>query len=163
VNQVGEEDEKKEVNEVIEVTVDSGAGKNVWPKSRKTAGEIEPLKKMIKLVAANGTRIGVHGEKTIQFVKDGRKCGMKYLITDVTKPLAAVSAMVDEGNRVVFDSEGSYVECKKTGQRIYMKRSNGTFVMELEVDTGKKEKDDQMQVGAVCKSKCCQQGFRRLV
>ena len=31
---------------------------------------------------------------------------MKFLATDVKKPLAAVSAILDEGNRVVFDNDG---------------------------------------------------------
>ena len=151
----------EEVGEVVEVTVDSGAGRNVWPKGRRTAGKLEPLKKNIKLVAANGSRIEVLGEKVVRFEKDGVECGMRYLITDVKKPLAAVSSMVDEGNRVVFDAEGSFIENKATGKRIELERANGTFVMKLNIDTGKKE--DRMQVGAVCSGGCCQGVFHRRV
>ena len=146
--------EEEQANAVVEVTVDSGAGRNVWPKTQKTAGKMLPLKKKVRLIAANGTNIEVLGEKTIMFKKgDGRKCGMRYLITSVKKPLAAVSSIVDEGNRVVFDTDDSYVECKATGERIPLKRKNGTFVMELEVEmekaAGRKTPSDKMDVGRV--------------
>ena len=56
----------------------------------------------MKLVAANGTDISAHGEKMVKFRAGEKGCGMKFLVTDVKKPLAAVSAIVDEGNVVVF-------------------------------------------------------------
>ena len=130
--------EVEEIAEVVEVTIDSGAGRNVWPKTKKTPGKLEALKKKVKLVAANGTPIEVYGEKVIDFeVNDGRSCAMKYLVTGVKKPLAAVSAIVDGGNRVVFDSVNSYIENKVTGERINLKRKDGTFMMEMNVKTEK--------------------------
>ena len=59
VNEVEEEP----VNEVVDVTIDSGARRNVWPKGKKVPGKLMPLKKKIKLVAANSSPIDVHGEK----------------------------------------------------------------------------------------------------
>ena len=47
------------------------------------------------------------------------------LITDVKKRLAAVSSMVDEGNRVVFDAEGSYIENKASGDWFPLEEKNG--------------------------------------
>ncbi len=55
-----------------------------------------------RLVAANGTDIGVGGEAVLEFERVGRRCGMKFWNADVKKPLGAVGAMVDEGNSVVF-------------------------------------------------------------
>ena len=66
------------------------------------------LEKKIKLVAANGTPINVEGEQVVEFKKDGKRYGMNFLITDVKKPLAAVGAIVDQGNRVVFDGGHSW-------------------------------------------------------
>ena len=67
INEVKEEP----VNEVVDVTIDSGAGRNVWPKGKKVPGKLMPLKKKVKLVAANGSPIDVHGEKTIEFQING--------------------------------------------------------------------------------------------
>ena len=40
---------------------------------------------------------------------------MTMQVTDVTKPLMSVREMVNAGQRVVFDSVGSYVENNMTG------------------------------------------------
>ena len=39
----------------------------MWPKSRKSPGKLEEVKKKVKLIAANGTPIEVFGEKVIGF------------------------------------------------------------------------------------------------
>ena len=150
-------DEEEFGSEVVEVTVDSGAGKNVWPKSRRVAGKIEPLQRRVKLIAANGTDIEVLGEKSIGFeTGGGRKCEIRYLITNVKEPLASVSAIVESGNRVVFDPAGSYIESKRTGERIELTRKDGTFVMKLDVSVGKVDRGD---VGGVLDER----GFQRQV
>ena len=55
---------------------------------------------------ANGTKIKVYGEAVLEFEENGTQCGMRFLESDVKKPLAAVSAMNDEGNTVVFSKKG---------------------------------------------------------
>ena len=52
----------EEVGEVVEITIDSGAGRSVWPKSKRAVGMLMPLKNKVKLVAANGTDIAVYGK-----------------------------------------------------------------------------------------------------
>ena len=96
-----------------------------------------------KLAAANGTSIEVYGEALLEFRMRGRRCGMRFLDADVKKPLGAVSAMVDEGNTVVFSRKlGSYVENDETSEKIPMIRKGGTYVMLLEgiVDQEAKQK-----------------------
>ena len=122
----------------VEVTVDSGASKSVWPAS-KGGVKRSKLKKPVKLAAANGTEIAVLGEAELEFRRSGRACSMKILDANVKRPLASVSAIVDQGNRVVFDPHMSYVENVATGQRLPMVRRRGVFVMELEVDGAKKK------------------------
>ena len=57
---------------------------------------------------------------------------MRFLDSDVRKPLAAVSAMSDEGDTVVFSKKwGSYVENDDAGERIKMERVGDTFEMVL--------------------------------
>ena len=132
-----ESDDDEEVNaietvqEVVEITVDSGAAKSVWP-SRKKGVERTKSKKAVKLAAANGSPIRVEGDARLEFIRDGMKCSMKFLDADVKRPLASVSAIVDEGNVVVFGHRESFIENVSTGQRIPMCRRNGVFVMQLD-------------------------------
>ena len=119
------------VQEVVEVTVGSGAAKSVWP-SRKKGVERTKSKKAVKLAAANGSPIRVEGDARLEFIRDGMKCSMKSLDADVKRPLASVSAIVDEGNVVVFGQHESFIENVSTGQRIPMCRRNGVSVMRLD-------------------------------
>ena len=64
-------------------------------------------------------------------------------MTGVKKPLASVGAIVDGGNRVIFDADGSFIENKATGERIALKRKDGTFMMEMKVGP-EEDEDDAM-------------------
>ena len=117
-----ESDDDEEVNatetvqEVVEIMVDSGAAKSVWP-SRKKGVKRTKSKKAVKLAAANGSPIRVEGDARLEFIRDGMKCSMKFLDADVKRPLASVSAIVDEGNVVVFGQHESFIENVSTGVR----------------------------------------------
>ena len=108
-------------------------------------------------MAANGTDIPITGEKVVKFLNGGRRCGMKFLVTTVRKPLAAVSAIVDEGNIVVFgpDKYGSYIQNIATGDRMPMRRKKGTFVIDADFAGAmmKKKPDDggvaPMDIGGI--------------
>ena len=119
------------IQEVVEVTVDSGAARSVWPITKKGVVRSK-ARKSVKLAAANGSAIKVEGEAKLGFVREGKQCSMKFLDADVKRPLAAVSAIVNEGNRVVFEATGSYIENVATGRRIPMHRKNNVFVLQLE-------------------------------
>ena len=145
------------VNEVVEIAVDSGAARSVWPKKKKGVRRKAIEGRKPRLAAANGTSIDVQGEALFEFDVGGRKCGIKFLDADVKKPLVAVSAMEDEGNTVVFSKKwGSYVENDRTGERIPLERKGGTYVMVL--TTTKKderrvkfatEKNGGMEIGGM--------------
>ena len=120
------------------ITVDSGAGVSVWPASWGCPGKTLSGKSMIKLEAANGTPIKTYGEKLVKFEMDGAKgkAGMRFLMTDVQKPLAAVSAIVEAGNEVVFKpgANDSFILNPRTGEKVQLKREKGTYTMEVEVE-----------------------------
>ena len=65
---------------------------------------------MVQLMWDGGVRL--------EFVRDVKKCNKKFLDAGVIGQLASVSAIVDEGNVVVFGAEESYIEHTSTGQRI---------------------------------------------
>ena len=56
---------------------------------------------------------------------------MKMQSAKVSKTLASVSKMVKLGNRVVFDGDWSYVENKKTGQKMGLREKEGVYVYDL--------------------------------
>ena len=57
-----------------------------------------------------------------------------FQVTDVAKPLASVSRILDKGNTVVFSRTkgGSYILNEKTGGKIPLVEEKGTFVMNVE-------------------------------
>ena len=115
---------------VVRATVDSGAARSVWPRRKGVLRT--KLDKKPKLAAANGTKIEVYVEAVLEFEENGKHCGMRFLDSDVKKPLAAVSAMNDEGNTVVFSKKwGSYIENDTIGEKIMIERVGDTFEMTL--------------------------------
>ena len=106
--------------ERIRMQVDSGAIDTVVPKDMGASVPMKPTlvsKLGIDYVAANGTKIGNHGEWMIRGVTDeGSSVKMAMQVADVNKPLGSVYRMNQAGNKVVFDGEWSYVENKKSGR-----------------------------------------------
>ena len=121
------------------VTIDSGAAESVMPRGML---EGEPLvegeaKRLgVKYVAANGARMENYGEKKIRFQKEGLEgiSNMFFQVTDVGKPLASVSRILDKGNSVIFSRKpgGSYIVNNRTGRKIPLAEERGTFVMDVE-------------------------------
>ena len=153
VEMIGQVEE--DVQEVVEVTIDSGAARSVWPRKKKGVTRRKIAGRLPKLRAANGTEIKVEGEATLNFEMNGKRCGMTFLDSDVKKPLGAVSAMEDAGNTVVFSRKwGRYIENDETGERIMMDRVKGTYVMKVNAmdEEGKKigrkgrQVEDEMDV-----------------
>ena len=96
-----------------------------------------------KLAAANSTNLEVCGEAVMEFEKDRKQCGMRFLDSDVRKPLASVAAMSDEGNTVDFSGKWeNYIENDRTGEKIQLERVGETFEMVLKtrkLDEGTKK------------------------
>eukprot|EP00973_Karenia_brevis_P052565 7302161-Karenia_brevis.AAC.1 len=55
---------------------------------------------------------------------------MKFQVADVTKPLASVTRICQAGHRVVFDSNGSFIEDKQSGHREWLREVNGQYVLD---------------------------------
>ena len=54
----------------------------------------------------------------------------------VNKALLSVNKMVAAGNRVVFDSGGSYIEHKQSKEKLWMTERGGMYMLRLWVKTG---------------------------
>ena len=121
------------------ITIDSGAAESVMPKDmlpNEPAVEGKAKKNGVRYVAANGAKMENMGEKKAKFKIDGSQAvnGITFQVTDVSKPLASVSRILDKGNRVVFSRgpEGSYIENEVTGEWMPIKEERGTFVIEVD-------------------------------
>ena len=89
------------------ITIDSGAAESVTPKDmlvNEPVIEGQAKKNGVKHVAANGARMENQGEKRVRFKTSGSGMmnSITLQVTDVGKPLAAVSRILDKGNTVVF-------------------------------------------------------------
>ena len=107
----------------------------VGPKAVGRHFEIEEIEGSIRGInykAANGEPIKNYGQRRITGVTNpGKEIKMNMVVADVTKVLASVAKMVECGNTVVFDENGSYVLHKKTGVRTPIEKRNGMFVIDM--------------------------------
>ena len=103
-------------------------------------------------MAANNGRIANEGECDFKFrTVEGDEQNLTFQIAEVNKTLAAVSALVDAGHRVVFDQDEatgvdiSFITHKKIGASVRMRRERNVWVVDAYID----EADDDMDVGTV--------------
>ena len=72
------------------------------------------------------------GSKAIGMVEEGKcKIGMTFQVCEVVKALAAVSKMEENGNRVVFEQGGGYIEHIETGKKVKMRKKGGSYVLDV--------------------------------
>jgi len=121
--------------EEIELSVDSGATESVvpegMPSSIKTS-ESPASRRGVEYEVANGERIPNEGEKKFKAVTDeGKVKQMVMQVCDVNQGLLSVSKATAAGNRVVFDSEGSYIQNKSSGDITWLKEKGGMYTLRL--------------------------------
>ena len=83
---------------------------------------------------ANGVCIPNLGEQKFQgYSEEGTVRSITTQVCEVNKGLLSVRKVVEAGNRVVFDSTGSYIEDKKTHERMYMRDEAGMYMLRMYV------------------------------
>lgn len=126
------------------ITIDSGAADNVMPRRMlRGRNKIRPSpasRAGVHYVVANNGRIANEGEADFEFqTQDGKPLSWLFQIAEVNKTLA-VSALVDAGNKVVFDKDDrtgldiSFITHKETGSSIRMRRERNVWVIDAYVD-----------------------------
>ena len=119
----------------IEFAVDSGATESVINEDMLPAipiTESEASKRGVKYEVANGVRIPNLGQKQFDAVTDEESLrNLKVQVCDVNKALLSVKKVINAGNRVVFDGEGSYIEDKATGERMWLKEEGGMYMLRM--------------------------------
>ena len=121
--------------EKVTITADSGAAESVIPRDLIKSVPIkdnDAARNGVTYFAANGTPIPVYGEQDVHGRDNaGQHVSMKLVCADVKKPLASVAKMVNKGNRVIFDRNGSYIENERTGGKTLLMERNGVYVFDV--------------------------------
>ena len=96
-----------------------------------------PAQTGVKFCAANGTPIQNYGRRQVLFKAKGKHGvnGLQFHVTDVKKPLASVSCIVQNGSTVRFSPEESYIK-SASGERIELRLESGVYVMDVEYCSG---------------------------
>ena len=133
--------------ERILVKVDSGAMDSC---TSKDVGEACPMYETaasinsLKFRAASGAYVSNYGERYLKGCGgDWALIGMTLQVTDVSTTLGPVHIIIQANNRVVFDSEGSYMFNKANETR------HGSFESDLWVKAPKQQAVVQKVVNAV--------------
>lgn len=114
----------------IDVAIDSGATETVMsPESLEGVVGITEGPAFVrgaKYEVANGVQISNLGErKFVGVTKGGVARSLTAQVCAVNKILMSVSKVAKACNRVVFDDDGSYIEGKRSGERIWMEQVGG--------------------------------------
>ena len=116
--------------------IDSGAAETVMPRDWFRSHPLmatEASRNGEFFITADGTEIENEGARRLTLcTPDWQNVrNMEFQVTDVNKALGSVSKMVRNGNRVVFDAMGSYIENTQTAERIWLREDNGVYVLDV--------------------------------
>ena len=115
------------------VTVDSAAEESVCPRGWGEQFGIHPVSAghEMKLVNASGGKINHYGSRQVAMQADGRLLGMNFEVTDVKKPLVAVTRICERGNLVQFGPEAqhNFIQHIGTGDKLFMERRGNSYVL----------------------------------
>ena len=121
----------------VQILVDSGAAENVLPPDLLPEYEVhegDAKKNGVRYMTADGNEIPNLGELDLPFrTFEGHKCGIKFQLADVKRPLLSVAAFTSKGNKVSFHSMGGTIVSQDGKQRIDFKKQQGVYILEVYV------------------------------
>ncbi len=115
--------------EEILTAVDSGAsetvvGEDMLEKVPTKKGEAS--RRDVRYEVANGVRIPNLGDNKLKgHASEWMARNLAAQVCEVSRALLSARKVVQAGNKLVFDSDGSLIEDKRTGQRMWLKEENG--------------------------------------
>ena len=71
------------------------------------------------------------GKARLGSSEEGIERTLTAQVCDVNKALLSVRKVVAAGNKVIFDSDGSYIEDKTTGERMLLKDKEGMYMLSV--------------------------------
>ena len=119
----------------IGLAMDAGAAEMAIPHDLVTDHDIKETEMSIAGVcyaSATGQPIPNLGEQRLPLMTDeGTLRGMKFQAAPAARPLGSVKRMCEAGHQVVFDSDGSYVMNRRTGDINWMRGEIWNFLPDL--------------------------------
>ena len=121
--------------EEFELAVDSGASGTVIGEDMLQSVEVRDgpaSRRGVEYEVANGVRIPNVGEKKfIGVTSEGISRRLTAQVWAVNKGLLSVSRVIKAGSKVIFDSDGSYIQDKRTGECMSLSERNGMFMLKM--------------------------------
>ena len=131
VKSIAEEEEWIE----IEMGVDSGASETVIGPDMISNVELkegEHKRRGVQYEVATGELIPNLGEKRFVAVSENNVARkLTSQVADVNQALLSVRKMMASGHRIIFDSDGSYIEDKTSGEYMDMRDDGSMFLLKL--------------------------------
>ena len=122
---------------MISMAVDSGACETVANPEEMPGYEVTETtesKKGINFCSATGEEIPNLGEMTIPMItRESSVRSMRICAAPVAMPLASVKKMCTAGHMVVFDSDGSYIMNKQSGEINQLREHDGNYMLDVMV------------------------------
>ncbi len=84
---------------------------------------------------ANGMKVRDHGTRFLVGTVNGVRRGLRASAADVTKALASVSDMIDQGHVVVFSKARSFAHNPSTKETLEFRRRNRVFEFDMRVES----------------------------
>ena len=121
----------------LTVGVDSGAAASVVPVSQFADYPLEHndlSRRGGGYFNASGGRVKDHGTRSLVGEVGGQRKGFKASAASVTKALASVADMVDQGHTVVFAKERAFAVHGETKEVLEFKRRNKVYEFDIDVE-----------------------------
>ena len=124
----------------IAVAVDSSACAHVTP------GNVFSIDNQPKRASAPDNYYGAGNEaiknlgsqKVSGQDEKGQNVGFTFDVADnLSRPLASVYEITEQGNKVVFEKGGGYIQCGKTGSKIQLRSEGKLYFLDLWVEVPK--------------------------
>ena len=119
----------------LEIAIDSGAAETVIPHTLVTAHPIHATERSragVCYASATGQPIPNMGEQQLPMVtEEGSLRMMAFQAAPVAKALGSVAKICQAGHAVIFDSEGSYIVNKSTGEINWLREDNGNYILDV--------------------------------
>ena len=118
----------------IATMLDSGAIRHVTPNGMLSLQVLpsQRSKEGHNYYGPAGDPIPNLGTQTVSGTADnGQSLTVGFDVAKITRPLASVSEIVKKSCRVVFDSDGSYIQNKKTGKTIPVRQDGNLYYLDL--------------------------------
>ena len=132
--------EHKDGWKAISTLIDSGASDSVAPPGmfpEVKVLETNASRAGVQYTAAGGHKIPNLGmSRPVVYTTDGECNVMTFQLASISKPLASVSKIAGKNHRVVFEEPKSYIQCKSSGKKTYLRPSGGVYFLDVWMKVG---------------------------